>query len=101
MTGAKPSPGSSWGQQPGRALRVPHTPATVTQTRVPALHEMTPAAQVIALAWYEIGHREGYEAAERHHWRLPSYSEAVASCIALGTVGIDRAEHARRRREGS
>ncbi len=38
--------------------RVPHTPATVTQTRVPALHEMTPAAQVIALAWYEIGHRE-------------------------------------------
>lgn len=68
---------------------------------VPALHEMTPRAQAIALAWYEIGHREGYEAAERHHWRLPSYSEAVASCIALGTVGIDRAEHARRRREGS
>jgi len=79
---------------------VPPTPATVTQTRVPALHEMTPRAQAIALAWYEIGHREGYEAAERHHWRLPSYSEAVASCIALGTVGIDRAERARRRREG-
>lgn len=69
--------------------------------RVPALHEMTPRAQAIALAWYEIGHREGFAAAERAHWNLPGIGPAVASLKALGTVGIDRREHARRRREGS
>jgi len=113
VTGARHRPGVSRGaEHPGRALSVPPTThehhddtharrAGPAGEHVLALHEMTPRAQAIALAWYEIGHREGYEAAERHHWRLPSYSEAVASCIALGTVGIDRAEHARRRREGS
>lgn len=66
-------------------------------TRVPALHEMTPRAQAIALAYYEAGHRDGYDAAERHHWRLPSYEAAVDWLIDVGSFGIDRRE--RRRRE--
>lgn len=45
----------------------------------------------------ESGFVAGYDRAEAEHWRLPDYSTAVKSLIAMGITGIDRGEAAHRR----
>ncbi len=80
--------------------RSPTSLPPAAHTDVPPLWRMTPRAQAIALYWFELGRESGwvagYDHAQREHWRLPDYPEAVAACIALGTLGIDRGTARRR-----
>ena len=72
--------------------------------RVPALNEMTDRAQVVALAYYQMGRTDGwvagYDHAQREHWRLPEYGDAVRTIIDTATTAIDRERNGYIRRRG-
>lgn len=96
MDQTRRDPRVSRGQALGRTQSVT-APATWD---TPPLHTMTARAQAIWGEANQLGYRRGYEdgyrAATADHWQLPSYSEAVANIIAVGSLGIDRRERARR-----
>lgn len=77
--------------------------AHVTSWNTPDFNSMSPDAQIIAAEWFALGRKygfdEGYAFAQQEFWNLPSYEAAVKSCIALGSLGIDRRESDRRKRE--
>lgn len=76
-----------------------------TNWNTPDFNAMSPDAQIIAAEWFALGRKygfdEGYDHAQREFWNLPSYEAAVKSCIDLGSLGIDRREADRRKREVS
>lgn len=75
----------------------------MTDHRIPALHELSEDGRRIVLWYSERARSEGwlagYDHAQREFWRLPSYEAAVKNCIDLGSLGIDRREADRRKRE--
>lgn len=73
----------------------------MTTRRILPLHEYDDDVQA-AICWYSERERsagwvKGYEFAQQEFWNLPPYADAVKNCIALGSLGIDRREAARKR----
>ena len=95
-----PGPGQPRRTRTGAASTIPR-PADMRVTwSTPDLRTLTPRALDIWTEANQLGYRRGYEdgyrAATADHWQLPSYGEAVANIIAVGSLGIDRRERARR-----
>lgn len=63
-------------------------------SRCPELVTMTPRAQMIAMAYYQMGREAGWLAghdhAEEQHWGIPSYDAAAAAIIRDGLGAISR-----------
>lgn len=83
-------------------MRLDHEPI---DPRILPLHLMSSDMRRNVL-WYSERERSagwvaGYDHAQREFWRLPPYEAAVKNCIDLGSLGIDRREADRRKREVS